>query len=175
MADRLAVARQTRGPVRQVALVLLLADRQADVRPAAAAVLALPALRGEQRDDVIADRQRLDARADRLDDARALVPEHGRRVPDGSTPEAVYRSVWQTPHATSRTSTSPALGSASSTSVDDQRLPELLQHCGLDPHGRPLLAVSSLASSAVAGYAGGFSANWGASSPIVSQPALYAT
>src|SRR3954447_24227817 len=36
--------------------------------------------------------------------------------PDGSTPEAVYRSVWQTPHATSRTSTSPARGSARSTS-----------------------------------------------------------
>src|SRR3954453_11092975 len=36
--------------------------------------------------------------------------------PDGSTPEAVYRSVWHTPQATSRTSTSPARGSARSTS-----------------------------------------------------------
>ncbi len=37
--------------------------------------------------------------------------------PDGSTPEAVYMSVWQTPQAASRTSTSPGLGSARSTSV----------------------------------------------------------
>src|ERR1700729_1977419 len=37
--------------------------------------------------------------------------------PDRSTPEAVYISVWQTPQAASRTSTSPALGSARSSSV----------------------------------------------------------
>src|SRR5690349_7504006 len=36
--------------------------------------------------------------------------------PDGSAPEAVYMSVWQTPVATSRTSTSPACGSWRSTS-----------------------------------------------------------
>src|SRR5437870_6380343 len=36
--------------------------------------------------------------------------------PDGSAPEAVYMSVWHTPHATSRTSTSPARGSARSSS-----------------------------------------------------------
>src|SRR5438067_7460586 len=36
--------------------------------------------------------------------------------PDGSAPEAVYRSVWQTPQATSRTRTSPAFASARSSS-----------------------------------------------------------
>src|SRR5581483_4249241 len=36
--------------------------------------------------------------------------------PDGSAPDAVYRSVWHTPQATSRTSASSAFGSASSTS-----------------------------------------------------------
>ena len=36
--------------------------------------------------------------------------------PRGRRPEAVYMSVWQTPHATRRTSTSPGPGSASSTS-----------------------------------------------------------
>src|SRR5213596_511388 len=36
--------------------------------------------------------------------------------PDGSAPEAVYMSVWHTPQATSRTSTSPARGPASSRS-----------------------------------------------------------
>src|SRR6187402_2446278 len=40
---------------------------------------------------------------------------HGA-YPLGSAPEAVYRSVWQTPHATSRTSTSPDFGSARSSS-----------------------------------------------------------
>src|SRR5581483_2910671 len=37
--------------------------------------------------------------------------------PDGSAPEAVYMSVWQTPHASRRTSTSDGLGSARSSSV----------------------------------------------------------
>ena len=66
--------------VGQVALVLLRADRHAEVRPRAQAVLALAALRREQRDDVIADRDVRHALADRLDDAGALVAEHGGRV-----------------------------------------------------------------------------------------------
>ena len=44
------------------------------------AVHALAALRREERDDVIAGRDRGDALADALDHARALVAEHGRRV-----------------------------------------------------------------------------------------------
>ena len=54
--DRLAVAAQARRAVGQVALVLLLADRQAEVRAVVAAVDALAALRAEQRDDVVAAR-----------------------------------------------------------------------------------------------------------------------
>ena len=65
MADRLAVARQARRAVRQVALVLLLADREAEVRAVAAAVDALAALRREERDDVVAGRDERDAVADR--------------------------------------------------------------------------------------------------------------
>ena len=41
---------------------------------------ALAALGREQRHDVIAADEARDARADLLDDSRALVPEHGRRV-----------------------------------------------------------------------------------------------
>ena len=63
-----------------MALVLLLADRQAEVRPVAAAVDALAALRGEERHDVIARRERGHVRADALDDAGAFVAEHRRRV-----------------------------------------------------------------------------------------------
>ena len=49
---------QARRPVGQVAVVLLLADREAEVRQRAAAVDALAALRREQRDDVVADGDR---------------------------------------------------------------------------------------------------------------------
>ena len=58
VADRLAVAREPGRPVGEVALVLLLADRQAEVRPRVEAVDALAALRREERDDVVAGRER---------------------------------------------------------------------------------------------------------------------
>src|SRR5206468_10330425 len=60
--------------------VLLLADREAEVRPVTEAVDTLPALRREERHDLVARRHRGHARADPLDDARALVPGHRRRV-----------------------------------------------------------------------------------------------
>src|SRR5438034_7484169 len=78
--DRLAVSPKTRRAVREEALVLLLADREAEVRPVTEAVDTLPALRREERHDLVARRHRGHARADPLDDARALVPGHRRRV-----------------------------------------------------------------------------------------------
>jgi hypothetical protein len=81
MAHRLAVARQPGRPVGEVALVLLLTDREAEIRPRAQAVDALAALRREERDDVISGLHRRDIGADPLDDAGAFVAEHGRRVP----------------------------------------------------------------------------------------------
>ncbi len=80
VSDRLAVERQPGRPVRQVAEVLLLADREAQVRIRTAAVHALAALGREQRDDAVAGRDARDAVADPLDDTRALVTEHRRRV-----------------------------------------------------------------------------------------------
>src|SRR5205823_3660621 len=80
VADRLAVAGKARRAVGEEALPLPLADREAEVRPLVAAVQALAALRREERDDVIARLDGGDALADALDDARALVPEHRRRV-----------------------------------------------------------------------------------------------
>ena len=77
----IAVAAESRRAVGEVALVLLLADREAEVRAVAAAVNALAALRREQRHDVIPGRHRRDVGADALDDAGAFVPEHRRRVP----------------------------------------------------------------------------------------------
>ena len=83
MADRLAVAGEPRRAVGQVALVLLLADRQAQVRLRAAAVHALAALGGEQRHHAVAGRHGRHALADLLDHAAALVPEDGGRVAGG--------------------------------------------------------------------------------------------
>ena len=80
MPDRLAVAGEPRGAVGQVALVLLLADRDAEVRLRAAAVHALAALGREQRHDAVAGATERHALADRLDRAAALVAEHRRRV-----------------------------------------------------------------------------------------------
>ena len=80
MLDRLAVPREPRRPVREAALALLLADRQAEIRPRREAVDTLSALRREERDDVIALGDGGDTLADALDDAGALVTEYGRRV-----------------------------------------------------------------------------------------------
>ena len=80
MPNRLAAARKPRRPVGKEALVLLLPDRQAQIRAVAQTVDALAALRREERHDVVAGRQRRDALADVLDDAGALVTEHGRGV-----------------------------------------------------------------------------------------------
>jgi hypothetical protein len=80
MADRLAVPREPRRPVGHEPLALLLTDRQADVGARVAAVLALAALRREERDHVIARRDRRNALADPLDDAGSLVAEHSGRV-----------------------------------------------------------------------------------------------
>src|ERR1700735_5863449 len=81
MADRLARARETHSAVGEVALVLLLADRQAKVGLGAEAVLTLAALRREQGDHVISGLHRSHALADRFHYPRSLVAEHCRRIP----------------------------------------------------------------------------------------------
>ena len=134
MADRLAVQREARRAVREVALVLLLADREAEVRAVAAAVDALAALRREERDDVIAGRERRDALADLLDDAGALVPEHGRRVAGrigarGGVEIGVADAAGDEAHE--------HLAGARLGQLDlahDERLPELLEDGGSDLH-----------------------------------------
>src|SRR5207302_8215745 len=79
--DRLAARVGKPGrPVREQALVLLLADREAEVGALVEAVDAVTALRREQRDDVVARLDRLDALADPPDDTGSLVPEPRGRV-----------------------------------------------------------------------------------------------
>ncbi len=67
-------------PSGKIAQVLLFANREAEVRAVVAAVLALTALRREQRHHMVARLDVFHALADLLDHARALVTEHRRRV-----------------------------------------------------------------------------------------------
>jgi hypothetical protein len=134
VADRFAVAAEARHAVRQVALVLLLADRKAQIRAIAAAVDTLAALRREERDDVVARRDRRDVEADALDDSCALVPEHGRRVAGGV---GARRGVEVRVADPARDEADEYLAGARLGELDllhDQRLAELLEYRGADLH-----------------------------------------
>ncbi len=99
------------------------------------AVNALAALRREERDDVVADgHERETPSPTRLDDARALVPEHGRRVagrigPGGRVEVGVADAAGDEPHE--------HLAGARLGEVDllhRERLAELLEHGGAHLH-----------------------------------------
>ncbi len=137
MPDRLTIARQARGAVGEVALVLLLADRQAQVGPRAEAVDALPALGREQGDRVVADRDRAHVRAERLHDARALVPEHGRGISGRIDPRSGVH-VGVADAAGDEPDQHLARPRISQVQLlDDERTAELLQHRGAYLHRRP--------------------------------------
>ena len=141
MADRLAVAREARGAVGEIALVLLLADREAEVRARAQAVDALAALRREQGHHVVARSQRAHAVADRLNDARALVPEHrgsvaGRVGAGGGVHVGVAHAARRQPHEHL-----PGARSSKLELLHDERLAELLEHGGADLHGTIVVAA----------------------------------
>jgi hypothetical protein len=116
--------------------VLLLADRQAEVGPRIDAVDALAALRREEGDDVVPRRERGDVGAHALDDAGALVAEHGgriaRRVGAGGRVEVGVADA-ACDKADERLA-GPRLGQLDL--LDRQRLPKLLQHGGAHLHRR---------------------------------------
>jgi hypothetical protein len=138
MADRLAVPREPRRSVGQEPLVLLLPDREAEVGARVAAVLAVAALRREERDDVIARRDRLDALADPLHHARALVPEHRRRVSGrvGSRSRVEVGVADTAGDEPDERLTRSRLGEVELLHLE--RRAELLEHGGADLH-RPIL------------------------------------
>jgi hypothetical protein len=149
VAQRLAVAREARRAVRQVAAVLLLADRQAEVRLRAAAVDAFAALRREQRDDVVARRHERHVRADALDHARALVSEHARRVAGGiRAAGGVEIGVADTARDESHEHL-PHPGIGELHLLHDERLAELLEHRGTHPHGPTVTAFACKAAASV--------------------------
>ena len=150
MAHRLAVARQARRPVGQIALVLLLANREAEIRARAEAVDALAALRREERHDVVARLDGSDVGADALDDARALVSEHGRRVARriGARRGVEIGVADAAGDEADEHLTRPRLREIDL--LDDERLPELLEHCCANLHVRSLRSQRRSRTGAVA-------------------------
>src|SRR5262249_25591622 len=132
--DRLAVARQPRRPVWQVALVLLLADREAEGRARVEAVRALAALWREERHDVVAGGDGGHAVPAPLDDTRALMTQHRRRV----TGRVGARGREQIGVAdAARDETNKDLARLRLCQLDVlhlERPAELLEHCGTDLH-----------------------------------------
>ena len=80
MLEGIAAPAESRRAVREEAEPLLVADGDAAVRALAPAVDALPALRSEQRDDVVVLGDERDAVAYALHDAGALVAEDAGHV-----------------------------------------------------------------------------------------------
>ncbi len=136
-------ARKAGGAVRQVPEALLVADRHAPVRALAAAVDALAAFGREQRDHVVPRPDERDAVADPLDHARALVPEHAGRVSRWIRPGRRVQVGVADPagrEAYERLAP-PRLGELDV--LDDERLPERLEHGGTDLHAAILLACGA--------------------------------
>jgi hypothetical protein len=96
---------------------------------------ALAALRREQRHDVVAGGDARHALADLLDHAGPLVPQHGGRVagrvgPAGRVEVGVTHAAGGQPHEHLATP-----GPVELDVLDDERLGELLQNGGANPHG----------------------------------------
>ena len=134
MPDGLAVAEEAGRAVGKEALVLLVTDRQTEVRPRAAAVDALAALGREERDDVVAGLDQGDVFAHGLDDSGTLVTEHRRRVARGvGAGSRIEIGV------TDATGNEPdehfaRLGLGEVEFLDGERPAELLEDSGADLH-----------------------------------------
>jgi hypothetical protein len=110
---------------------------EAEVRARAAAVDALATLRREQRHDVVADGDVTHPFADGLDDACALVSEHGRRVA-GRVGAGGRVHVGVTDAA--RDQPDQRLAGSGAGEVEllhDERPTELLEQRGANPHEVP--------------------------------------
>ena len=149
VADLLAVAPQSGCAVGQIPLVLLVADRQAEVGPIVAAVDALAALRREQGDDVVAGLEQGHAGTDGLDHPGPLVTEHGRRITrgvdaGGGVEVGVADAAGDQAHQRLA-----LLGLGQLELLNRERLPELLQHRRAHSH-RAIVCERALGRQAVA-------------------------
>ncbi len=137
VAQRLAVPAEARRAVGQEPESLLVANRDAAVRARAEAMDALAALGGEQRDDVVARRDEpAPAVTDLLHHTGAFVAEHTRRVAGrvgsgGRVQVGVADAAGREPDERLA-----RLRLVEVDLLDGERLSELLQDGGADPHGR---------------------------------------
>ena len=95
---------------------------------------ALAALRGEERDDVVAGRDRGNALSDALDDSGALVPEHAGRVPARIRSRRRVQVRVADAAGDEPDERLPGLRLGEVELLDDERLPELLEHGRPDLH-----------------------------------------
>ena len=158
MAQRLAVAAEAGRAIREVAEPLLLADRDAAVGARIAAMLAPAAFRREQRDHVVTGLNEADLGAHRLDHPGALVAEDARDVTAriGAGGRVQIRVTDTAGDEANERLSCLRLGQVDI--LDDERLPELLEHGGADLHaaapsfdGRARI-IARLQASAVAAY-----------------------
>ena len=121
---------------------MLISDGYAAIRPRTAAVGALAALGREERHNVITRRDECHAGPDLLDDSSSLVTQNTVRVPGrvgagGGVEIGVAHAAGLEPHE--------CLAGFRLRELDllnDERLPELLEHRGPDFH-RSILRVGS--------------------------------
>ena len=137
VAQRLSAEGETRGAVREVAETLLVADGGAAIRPRAQAMDALTALRGEERHDVVALRDERHIVAHPLDDACALVPSTHGAYPLGSAPGSCVEIRVADAARDEPDEHFAGLRLCEVHILDDERLPELLEHGGADLHAAP--------------------------------------
>jgi hypothetical protein len=96
--QRLAVPGEARRSVRKEPDALLITDGDAAVRPRAAAMDAVAALRREQRDDVVAGRDQCHVRPDLLDERLARVRLRELDVLDDERPPELLEYGRSHPH-----------------------------------------------------------------------------
>ena len=134
VAERLALAGETRGPVGKVAGVLLIANRQTPVRPLAPAVDALAALGREQRDHLVTGAKRGHAAPHLLDDAGALVAEDAGGVSGRIGPRGRVQVGVADPAGAQPDQSFPVSRLVELHLLHDEWATELLEHRRAHPH-----------------------------------------
>ena len=134
MPELAAVAREPGRAVGEVPEVLLVADRDAAVRAVAPAVDAFSALGREERHHVVAGPDERHALPHALDDAGALMAEDARRIAARIGARGRVEVGVADPAGGEPDEHLAGPGLREVDLLDDERLPELLEHGGADPH-----------------------------------------
>ena len=122
MVDRFAVLGKPCSAIGHQPLSLRRTDGLAEIRFTRFTVFAFAALGGIEWNDMIARRELVTPSPTASTIPPPSWPRMAGNFPSGSLPDNVNASVWQTPVATMRTSTSPFLGRHQVHFFDSQRL-----------------------------------------------------